>query len=77
VRARLIRRAVSRVTSSGVPSSWSTSTWNSLLLSKGSIFTFTKPSATIPIDARSTATMPAKKPQRSDGLAMRAVMARR
>ena len=45
-----MRRAVSSVTSSGVPSAWSTITWNSLLLSKGSILNLTRRRPTRPMD---------------------------
>jgi hypothetical protein len=73
----LILRAVSRVTSRGVPSGWSIITWNSLLLSKGSILTFTRPTPTSAAEARKSAITKAKNAQRAEARVTRAVMTRR
>ena len=39
-------------------------TWNSLLLSKGSIFTFTQPSPTVAIEPSNKAVMPMRNVHR-------------
>ena len=59
-----ISRATAAVFSSDDPSGMLRMTWNSDLLSKGSIFTFTQPRPTVAMLPSSRAVMPSRKAQR-------------
>ena len=69
--------ATRAVVSSAVPSGMSTITWNSLLLSKGSIFTVTSSSGTSAIAASSSTATPARNSARIRPLAMSGPITRR
>ena len=69
--------ATRAVVSRAVPSGMSTITWNSLLLSNGSIFTVTSPSGTSATAAASSTATPIRKSSRIRPLAMSGPITRR